>query len=53
MVQKKKRTSISPNQALWNVWSMYVHEKTGNSKKVTAETEKAIMEYMRKYPLKK
>jgi hypothetical protein len=48
---KKKKTSISPNPTLWSNWSVYVLRKTGNSKNITSETEKAITEYMKNNPL--
>jgi hypothetical protein len=48
---KKKKTSISPSPKLWSDWSVYVLKKTGASKNITSETEKAISEYMKNYPL--
>jgi len=49
--EKKKKTSISPNSTLWSDWSVYVLRKTGSSKNITSETEKAITEYMKNNPL--
>ncbi len=45
----KRKTSISVDDGLWREWTIFVINKEGSARKVSAETEKAIREYMDKY----
>lgn len=49
----KRKTSISVDEDVWTEWTMFVIKKTGSSRKLSEELEKALEEYMRKSKAKK
>lgn len=42
----KQKTSINVDQELWKEWTLFVVKKTGSTRKLSEELEKAIKEYM-------
>ncbi len=48
--REKAKTSINIDKQTWQDWIKYVVNKTGSARKVSEETEKAILEYMKKHP---
>ena len=52
-VMTKKKTSLNIDEQFWTKWVIYVVTKTGTTRKVSAETQKALEEYMRKQEEKK
>ena len=45
----KKKTSISVDEELWREWLAFVVKKTGSTRKVGEEVEKALKEYMERH----
>lgn len=48
MAQKHK-TSLNIDPTVWNEWNHFVLDKTGSTRKVSDEVEKALKEYMEKH----
>jgi len=44
----KRKTSISIDKELWKEWTKFVIDKTGSSRKLSEEIEKALEKYMMK-----
>ncbi|MEM2045543.1 MAG: hypothetical protein QXO20_05125 [Candidatus Bathyarchaeia archaeon] len=42
----KQKTSINVDSELWKEWTLFVVKKTGSTRKLSEELEKAIKEYM-------
>ncbi len=47
---EKAKTSINIDKGTWQEWIKYVVNKTGSARKVSEETEKALVEYMKRHP---
>lgn len=47
----KKRTSLNIDDQTWKDWTMYVHQKTGSTYKVSEVSAEAFKEYMRNHPI--
>jgi len=45
----KKKTSIAVDPKIWQEWVKFVVDRTGSSRRVSEELEKAIKEYMRRH----
>lgn len=45
----KQKTSINIDPDLWKEWTLFVVKKTGSTRKLSEELEKAIKEYMQKH----
>ena len=52
-VMTKKKTSLNIDEQLWTKWVIYVVTKTGTTRKVSEETQKALEEYMSNHPIDK
>ncbi len=44
----RRKTSVSVDDKLWREWINFVVSETGSARKISAETEKAIRDYMQK-----
>jgi metal-responsive CopG/Arc/MetJ family transcriptional regulator len=42
----KQKTSINIDSELWKEWTLFVVRKTGSTRKLSEELEKALREYM-------
>jgi hypothetical protein len=49
----KRKTSIAIDKDVWKEWTKFVIDKTGSARKLSAEVETAIMEYMKKHKEKR
>jgi len=47
--QAKKKTSIAIDPKIWQEWVKFVIDKTGSTRRIGEELEKAIKEYMQKH----
>ncbi|MEM3591622.1 MAG: hypothetical protein QW702_05935 [Candidatus Bathyarchaeia archaeon] len=45
----KQKTSINIDPELWREWTLFVVKKTGSTRKLSEELEKAIREYMERH----
>jgi metal-responsive CopG/Arc/MetJ family transcriptional regulator len=45
----KQKTSINIDPELWKEWTLFVVKKTGSTRKLSEEVEKAIREYMERH----
>lgn len=45
----KRKTSIVVDQDTWKEWTFFVIDRTGTSRKLSIELEKALKEYMDKH----
>jgi len=45
----KQKTSINVDPELWKEWTLFVVKKTGSTRKLSEEVEKAIREYMERH----
>jgi hypothetical protein len=52
-MSQKHKTSINIDKQTWNQWNHFVLDKTGSTRKVSEELEKALKEYMEKYHTRK
>lgn len=43
----KQKTSIVIDSELWKEWTLFVVKKTGSTRKLSEELEKALKEYMK------
>lgn len=50
-MSQKHKTSINIDKQTWNQWNHFVLDKTGSTRKVSEELEKALKEYMEKHPI--
>lgn len=46
---EKAKTSINIDKETWQEWVKYVVNKTGSARKISEETEKALVEYMKRH----
>jgi len=46
---QKHKTSINIDKQTWNEWNHFVLDKTGSTRKVSEELEKALKEYMERH----
>jgi hypothetical protein len=46
----KRKTSITIEQDMWVSWIKFVVDRTGHTRKLSEEVEKALEEYMRNHP---
>ena len=52
-MSQKHKTSINIEKQTWNEWNHFVLDKTGSTRKVSEELEKALKEYMEKHHTRK
>lgn len=45
----KAKTSINIDKRAWTEWIKFVVNKTGSTRKISEELEKALQEYMKKH----
>jgi len=45
----KRKTSINVDDKLWRLWSKFVIDEEGSSRKTSEMLEKAMKEYMEKH----
>jgi len=43
----KRKTSITIDEELWKEWTKFVIDKTGSSRKLSEEIERALNAYMK------
>ena len=46
---QKRKTSVNVDQDVWMKWNHFVIDKTGSSRRVSQELEKALLEYIEKH----
>ena len=49
----KVKTSVSIDKEVWTAFLLYCLEKYGNTRKASEELQNALMEHMKRNPLKK
>jgi len=49
----KQKTSFMVDSQLWKEWTLFVVNKTGSTRKLSEELEKALREYMDKHKIEK
>ncbi|MEM3637118.1 MAG: hypothetical protein QXX17_08135 [Conexivisphaerales archaeon] len=49
----KVKTSVSIDKEVWTAFLLYCLEKYGNTRKASEELQTAILEHMKRNPLKK
>ncbi len=49
MMGQKRKTSVNVDQDVWMKWNHFVIDKTGSSRRVSQELEKALLEYIEKH----
>jgi len=47
----KQKTSIVVDSELWKEWTIFVIKKTGSTRKISEELEKALKEYMQRHKI--
>ncbi len=50
---QKRKTSVNVDQDVWMKWNHFVIDKTGSSRRVSQELEKALLEYIEKHRQKR
>ena len=53
MMGQKRKTSVNVDQDVWMKWNHFVIDKTGSSRRVSQELEKALLEYIEKHRQKR
>jgi hypothetical protein len=48
-MDEKTKTSINIDKQTWTEWIKFVVNKTGSTRKIGEELEKALQEYMKKH----
>ncbi|MDG7000940.1 MAG: hypothetical protein JRN15_17740 [Nitrososphaerota archaeon] len=49
----KRKTSVNVDQDIWTKWNHFVIDRTGSSRKVSEELEKALLEYIERHSSRK